>query len=341
MTQQLVYPTSQKLKLIEQELIPVMTLEDPIFQIFPITEEDDDLLRWEQKDNFKGLQQIRGLNNLPPRINRIGGRGFIETPGYYGEFGLIDEREITKRRKWGTFGDPIDISEPVMEIQAQLLQRRLNRIRQICWLLATTGTFAVSNGQGVLMHQGAYTMQTYTALVAWATSATARPIADLRLMKLLSRGHSVIFDRQSKIYANAVTVNNLIMNANANDLFGRRGIAGSTFNSLSQINDIFLANDLPTIVPYDEGYLDESGTFQLFIPNNVAIAIGRRESGVALGEYRMTRNANNPGAAPGPYTRVIDNIDTTKDVPRQIAVHDGHNGGPVLYFPSAIVRLSV
>lgn len=341
MAQQLVYPTSQRLMMIEQELLPVMTLDDPIFQIFPIEQEDDDLLRWEQKDNYKGLQQIRGLNNLPPRIARIGGRGFVATPGYYGEFGTVDEREITKRRKWGTFGQPIDISEPVLEIQEQLLSRRLNRIRQISWLLATTGTFAVSNAQGVLMHTDAYTLQTYTALVPWATTDTAAPLADFRLVKILSRGSSIVFDNQSVAYGNAVTVNNLMMNTNPEDLFGRRLAMGSTLNSLSDTNGIFLSNDLPRVVPYDEGYLDENGVFQLFIPNNVLILVGRRTSGARIGAYRMTRNANNPDAGPGPYTRVIDNISTTREVPRQINVHDGHNGGPVMYFPSAIVRMTV
>jgi hypothetical protein len=35
--------------------------------------------------------------------------------------------------------------------------------------------------------------------------------------------------------------------------------------------------------------------------------------------------------------RVIDNLDLS--IPRQIQVHDGHSGGPVLMFPSAICRV--
>jgi hypothetical protein len=52
----------------------------------------------------------------------------------------------------------------------------------------------------------------------------------------------------------------------------------------------------------------------------------------------MTRNANNPGAAPGAYQKVVDNTD---DVPRTVIVHDGHNGGPVVYYPSAICVMTV
>lgn len=342
MVQSLVYPTAQKLRTIEQDLLPLMVRDDPVFDVFPMVNDDTDLLRWEQKDNYVGLQQLRGINNRPPRISRIGTKGYLARPGVYGEYGVIDEEEITKRRPFGTIGGPpIDISEPVMEIQEQLLIRRLNRVRQIAWLLMATGTFAVSNGQGVLMHTDAYTMQTFTATVPWGTTATAHPLADLRLAKILGRGKSVVFDGASRIWVNAVTANNIMNNANAADLFGRRGMVGTTLNSLTDINAIFLANDLPQIKVYDEGYLDDTGTFQLFIPNNVAILIGRRSNNAPLGEYRMTRNANNPGAAPGPYMRVIDNINTTLEVPRQITVHDGHNGGPVLFYPSAIVRMAV
>jgi hypothetical protein len=91
-------------------------------------------------------------------------------------------------------------------------------------------------------------------------------------------------------------------------------------------------------VIYDEGYLDEAGVFTLYIPNGKAVLIGSRRDGQPVGEYRMTRNANNPGISPGAYTKVVDDPD---DVPRSVEVHDGHNGGPVLYFPSAIVVVTL
>jgi hypothetical protein len=53
----------------------------------------------------------------------------------------------------------------------------------------------------------------------------------------------------------------------------------------------------------------------------------------------MVRNANNPGLAPGAYMKIVDNGD--RAVPRLIQVHDGHNGGPALLYPSAIVVMTV
>ena len=51
----------------------------------------------------------------------------------------------------------------------------------------------------------------------------------------------------------------------------------------------------------------------------------------------MTRNANNPSLAPGAFMDVVESARP----PRQIEVFDGHNGGPRLYFPSAIVIADV
>jgi hypothetical protein len=331
------YPTAAQLQAIEQEVMPTLLLEDPIFQDFPIVTVDENALEWEQRDNYIGLQQVRGMNGEPPRVGRIGAKRYLAPVGVYGEHIPIDEREITARRVLGTFDRLIDLTQIVAETQEQLLHRRIMRVRQIIWTLLSTGTFSVANGQGVVMHTDSYTMQTFSAAVAWATIATATPLSDFRAVKLLARGHGVDLGRRAKAYMNAATANALMKNTNASDLGGRRMAGGATFNSLADNNSIFLENDLPQVVVLDDGYYDESSTFQLFVPNNKVVVVGQRPMGSRLGEYRMTRNANNPGAAPGPYTTVVDE----QDPPKKLEVHDGHNGGPVIFFPSAVVVMTV
>lgn len=331
------YPSPARLQEIEQEVMPTLLLSDPIFSDFPITTEDDDLLRWEQQDNYIGMQQVRGLNGEPPRVGRIGAKGYIQEPGVYGEHVNVDEREITRRRRLGTYDQQLDITDIVARCQEQLLHRRITRIRQIVWTLLSAGTFSVANGQGVVMHTDTYTIQTYSAAVAWATVATATPLSDLRAVKLLARGHGVSFGRQAKAYMNAATANALMRNTNASDLGGRRMAGGATFNSLTDNNSIFIENDLGQVIVMDDGYYDESSVFQLYIPNNKVVVIGQRPLGRSVGEYRITRNANNPNAGPGPYTIVVED----DDPPKHIEVHDGHNGGPVIWYPSAVVVMTV
>ena len=333
------YADSEELKLIEQELLPSLEEDDPILKEFPATEVRSNRVRWEQKDNYKGLQQLRGLNGAPNHVQRVGAKEYDMAPGVYGEYTTIDEKELTERRQWGTFGDPIGIDDLVADAQMYLLQRRLDRRRQICWGLVTTGTFSIPHPRGGVMHTDAFSIQTYTAAVAWGTHATATPFKDIRAAALKYRGKSVDFGKGAKLYMNRTTLNNLLLNSNAADAYGRRLPSGATLNTLDETQSILTANDLPEIVAYDGGYINESGTFTLFVPDGYAILIGRRTNGATIGEYRMTINANNPNLEPGAYTRVIDHGEDS--IPRRIEVHDGHNGGPCVYYASAIVAMAV
>jgi hypothetical protein len=335
----LLFPSTAELTAIAQDKLPRLQADRPIFDIFPIETVDNYLLLWEQKDNYLGLAQVRGLNGMPARVNRIGAKRYQMQPGVYGEYIPIDEIELTTRRQWGTLGTPVDISDLVTEAQDQLLGRRLDRIEFNIWTLLATGTFSVSGPDGALMHTDSYTTQTYSAGTVWSTAATSTPLADFRAVQLLSRGHSVNFGAGAQAFVNRKQFNRLMTNTNAADLGGRRLSGLMPVNNFAELNNLLTGDDLPNITVYDEGYLDTSGTFQPYIPDGKCIVVGKRPAGQSLGAYRYTRNANNPDLAPGAYMKVIDTGD--RNVPRQVEVHDGHNGGVVIYFPSAVVVMSV
>jgi len=338
-----IYATSAELRQIEQDKLPNLIAQRPIFEIMPIESVDAHILMWEQEDNYVGLQQIRGLNGQPPRVKKTGAKRYMMQPGVYGEYTTIDELELTERRQWGTFGQPVSIDDLVMREQDRLLGRRLDRAEFIGWTLLTTGTFSISGPDGQVLHTDSFTLQTASAAVPWATFATATPLKDFRAVQLLSRGHSVNFGAAAKAYMNRVTFNNLVSNTNTNDLAGRRTSGLQSVLNLSEINSVMAGEDLPQIVIFDGGYLDEAGAFQPFIANSKVIIVGARTDGGRIAEYRMTRNANNLNLEPGPYMEVIDRgaPGPGQQIPRTIEVHDGHNGGPVIYFPSAIVILTV
>lgn len=338
-TESLNYSTPAELKQIEQTLLPTLVEDDPIFGVFPIVESDRVRLRWVQRDNYTGLQQIRGLNGQPKNVRMTGYKEYEYKPGYYGEFVTLDEAELTERRKASTWDEPASVDDLVGDAQTFLLQRRLDRIRYIIFTLITTGVFSVANGRGEVMHQDAFSLQTLTAGIAWSSTATAVPTTNIRAAQLLSRGQSVNFGTGAEIWMNQTTANNLLSNTNANDLFGRRVGGGDTVNNLGDINKILSGNNLPEIVVYDRFYLDDSNQVQLFIPNNKAVLIGKRSNNAQLGEYRMTRNRVNNGK-PGAYTQVVDTLQFGQ-IPGAVHVHDGHNGGPVIEYPGAIVVMNV
>lgn len=331
------YPSSAELREIEQDLLPNLTMNDPIFSILPIEEVNDTLLLWEVENNYKGLQQGRGMNGRPPSVQMVGGSRLQARPGVYGEFILLEEEDLLRRRMYGSYADRIDIEPLVMRAQNQLLYRRISRISNIGWTLLSTGTYSVPGPNGVEIAGDTFTFQTFTASVTWATSATATPLADFRAVKLLARGHSVDFGAGARAFMNQTTFNRLIANTNANDLAGKRTAGLASVLGVSDVNTVLLAEGLPTIVIYEGGYVDSSGTFQLYIPDGKVIVVGRRMSGAALGNYRMTLNINRDPIGAGPYTQVL----VQDEVPHNVEVHDGHNGGPVIYYPSAIVQMSV
>jgi len=331
-----VFPTSAELTEIAQEKMPRLEQDRPIFRLLPTQEADAPLLMWEQRDNYRGLQQLRGLDGAPHHVQRVGLSRYQMQPGYYGEFINLDETELTLRRQTGTFGTPVDITTLVLEAQDQLLQRRLDRIELIGWTVLQ-GTFSVAGLNGIV-HTDAYSVQTYNA-TTWATAATATPLADFRAVQLLSRGRSVNFGRGATAFMNRGTANALLGNTNDADLYGKRTSGLANLLSMAELNQLEAKEDLPALEVYDEGYLDDAGVFQLFIPNGTVIVTGQRPAGQVMGEYRFTRNVNNPDMRPGPYMKVIDRGET--QVPRRVEIHDGHNGGPVLFFPGAIVVMDV
>lgn len=334
----LVFPTNTQLALINQELVPELARQRLVFTFFPMLDKETHLVEWEQRDNYVGLQQVRGLNGDPARVQKIGSSKFAMQPGVYGEYIPIDEIDLTTRRQLGTFGTPIDITDLVREAQDQLLGRRLDRIEKIGWDLLVNGVFSVLR-DNVTLHTDTYTTQTFNSAVGWGTVATATPIADFRAVQLLGRGLSVSFGPAARAIMNQTTFNKLLSNTNSADLGGRRLSGLMPVNGPVQVNQLLNMEGLPSIEVYDQGYLDDTGTFQLFVPNDRVVVLGARRDNDPIGAYVMTRNANNPGMAPGPYMKVVDNGD--REVPRKIAVHDGHNGGPVLYHPAAIVVMDV
>lgn len=333
------YPRSAELSEIAQKMLPVLTMDDPISKILPTRETQDSLLMWDQMDDYIGLQQVRGLNGAPGRVARVGAKRYMMEPGVYGDFSEISEMELTQRAKLGTFHERVNIEDLVVKETEKLLHRRIARIRQIGWTLLTTGTFSVSKPDGGVIHTDTYSIQTYSGS-DWSTAATGTPLADFRGVQLLSRGYSVRFDERSTAYMNRQTWNYLIANTNAADLYGRRISGLATAENVGEVNKILMGDGLPAIEIFDDGYYNDSGVFTQYLANDKVVVVGRRTDGAPIGEYLMTANVNSDKGY-GAYTKVVDSSEGQDPVPRQIVVHDGHNGGPAIYFPAGVVVMSV
>lgn len=331
------YPTTRELIEINAEKIPNLTRNRPTFALFPITESNYWTLEWEIKDNWRGFQQLRGLNGEPSYVKLVGKKAYSAEPGVYGEYMTLDEKMMTLRARDAQSGEPVSLDDLVTERQDYLNNREIDLIEYIHWKAMLDGQFTFAGPTGAV-YGDQFPIQT-AAFSDWSDLANATPLADLMALKLLASGKSINFGAGAQLFGNMVTISYLLRNRNANDLGGQLAVSSGgvkPVKSLSEINTILANHDLPSIVEYDEGYFAEpSGTFTKWIPNDVVSIVGQRTNGDRLGEYRMVRNMQNENGAPGRYEKVIDRIDR---VPRTIEVHRGHNGGLVIFYGSCIVK---
>jgi hypothetical protein len=332
---------------IEPALMTRAMAERPIFEYFPTENVDADVLLWEQRDNYFGLMQVRGINGEFPRVVPTGRKRYRMEPGYYGEFMAIDEAEMTRRATGQSYTAYVSVGDLVRERQDRLLGRQFDRMELQLWTLLVTGTFSVAGPTGAVLHTDSYTTQTFSAAVPWATVATATPLADLRSVQLGGPANGVEFGATAVAFMNRTTYNAMISNTNQADLAGRRTAGLGTFNNVQSVNQLTTGDDLPAIRVYDKGYLNDSAAFGRFIPNNKVVVIGTRPGAETVGKFRFTRNAqtaledggNNPAGpvGTGPFTTVVQD----PRPPRNIEVYRGFNGGPIIWWPSAVYVMTV
>jgi hypothetical protein len=345
-----IYPSNATLMEVDPVLQAELTLDDVLFStvevpgvgpvgpFMPTEDLDSSVLMWEQEDDFFGLQQVRGINGQPPRVLPTGAKSYLMQPGVYGEWMPIDEKQITERRQYGTFAQPIDLTDLTAQKQKQLLGRRLDRIRYIGWTLFSTGIFSVAHPTGAILHTDTFPITMYAGS-DWSTVATATPLGDFRQVQLGGPAQGTNFGAGAVALANRPTANYLLSNTNPADLGGKRTSGLSNVLSMKDVNAVFLGEDLPLLVIMDKGYKNDSGIWTRFLANDKVVVIGARPANAPVAKYYYTRNFVN-NSKPGPYMKVVDTRELGQ-VPGEIQVHDGHNGGPAIFYPGSITVMNV
>ena len=334
------YPTNAELMQVMRDLMPRYERGRVGLEIMPTLTSDRDRIVFNMPDIFRGLQQWRGLGKpsrqTSDRLNPFGKNCEVQ-PGYWGEHDVIDEELLTRGVQPATCAAPLDLTEHMTNIVMRLLERRYNRIEYNIWQALAFGRYEALNELGQVVLEQAYNVTTISSAVPWSTSDTSTPMNDLRVVQLLGRGTSADFGSMAVAYMNRVTANCLFRNTNRDDV-GRVGLSACcTFMGPDQVNQQFAAQGLPQISIYDQGYVGDDRTFYPYIPNGRVVIVGTRPGGERIGNYRYTRNAVGCAVSSGPWVKTIDTCN--REVVRKITVADGHNGGPALWYPRAVVVL--
>jgi hypothetical protein len=339
------YQETSVLTRIANDLILRPTMDDPVFKILPIRPRNSMNLRWIIRDNYIGLMKLRGLGGEPTRVNKVGQKVFETTAGVFGEFETVDEKEMTTRAAGfpADLSVPIDVKDLVAEAQEQLTARQISRMKQIAWNLLINGTISIALSEGGIGYSESYTQQAVTVSPLWSSTTTATPLVNLQdLQPTYGRGTSNMFNGMAEMWMNSKTANYLIRNRNSADLGGSRTRYGATFNDIRTINEILVDQNVPVINIWDDGYLDDSGTFQLYLPDGKVLVVGKRPDGELPGEFQITRNANNPDMGARAYAEVLNYTDgPAKRIPPTIQIHQGFNGGAVVERAKQLVIMTV
>lgn len=300
------------------------------------------ILAWQQKDNTRGLQQLRGSGGAPSYIKLPGSKRFLTEPGYYGEYYTIPEDELNKRAGAVIGNATVDAKDLVMEAQDTLIQREADLIEYIWWAICMTGTINITGPNGAV-YSDTFQIQTHLGS-DWSNLATATPLADLRTIAATKGvGRGLNFKSGATMVVNSVTAMYLLNNQNPNDLGGKLVSNGSTINDMDGLSKLFVANGLPALVVYDEGYFDDSNNWNYYVATDKVAIIAKRVDGDTICQYTETINHHARNGV-GPYEFLKDyfkGVNAPVEVPGRIEVHRGHNGGVELYHPGALLVMSV
>ncbi len=309
-------------------------------QLMPPTNQDATQIIYERDALLRGVQAARGLDGATQPAKLPGFDQFASDPAYYGDHIRLSEKDLVERRQAGDWM-AFDNQGTLTGKAAEYLERRQgDRMEKNVFDLLVNGSYDGQDAQGRSKYFDIYAIQRYTPGTLFSNLSGSSPLTFLRdTIATAELGVSVDF-RGGEMLMNRVTLNLILSNTNANDLGGKRFDIGQTLNSVEELNDILLANDLPKVRLYNEGFYPDTGGFQRFIPNGRIIILGKRTDGEPIGEYWLTRAAQN-GGRPGWWTDVVDNTSGALADPPHVLVKAGHNGGPKLWYPEAALSLTV
>ena len=178
----LVYPNAVTQRQIAQDLIRDQEADDITMGLLPVQQEPTHYVRWYQLDNYYGIMGMRGLDGSPSKVTEVGINSYTYEPGVYGEFMTIGERELLTRAAPLNPELPIPVTDLVAMRMKQLVARAYDRMRYNIWTLLGSGVLNIPlNGpSGAQVYQDTYNIQTLSALVPWASTATATPRSEER-----------------------------------------------------------------------------------------------------------------------------------------------------------------
>lgn len=345
------YPTNVSLDMVTQEYV-AQTEKMRGEQLMPFEDTQTQKVQWDELDAERGMTAPHVMGTDPKIDTRPGSRLREFAPIPFKETDLVKENELLNARAYGTLGGVVDLSALIGRIAKARVDKNRIRCEWTRWQAFLGQLTIVENGVRV---NEEFPVQPFNPLVPWNQRATATILRDLNAIKQMFRGTGATAQGAVAI-GNSATIAVVLENNNQNDLQGFRSenFRNST-SDLNEANKIFSSRGLPTFEENDDGYIDENGTFQTWIPDGKLLIFGKRPAGQPLGKWLMTptlHRSKNGQPAPGMFeiievngqpslgAQMVNTVQLGQHKNPKIEVTGGVYGGPVLFYPRSIIKVN-
>lgn len=289
-----------------------------------------------------GLMKGRGVNNDFPNAPVPGFNIKEYQPGYFGEKSGIPEEAALRVREAGTEERPGVMAEEIGRRLRITKNRMVRRMKQVAADFLYRGEIVVKNEHDQVIYQDNVAFPSTTIGTSISDAANGAPIAYLMSLKLSQRAAAGAgefeWDKTSTLVISPEIEAALMLNRNNNDLWGYFKQLNIIPGSMTAINAVMAALDLPQIVVYGGRYqASEDSARSLYGSADTMLWIGASaERGIKVGMFQRTKNLQ-LGGRPGMFAAVIPD-------PKGLAapeVYGGFNGGVGAFQPAQIMRVKV
>jgi hypothetical protein len=312
----------------------------------PLRDFPSQRIQYDEIASAQGMTHAHALDADPRIVKNLAVRRHEFSPYYFKETGVLRESDLLLTRANMTF-DQLAGQRLVMNLMAQLNVRLETRIEWLRWQAFNGSVVIADNNVSLSETFGVAVMRVGQAgdfaggiVTAWSNAA-ASILGDLNSIASALGGLGAVLDGADLIM-NRKTSNYLFKNTELQK-FVVNQVGANRLPAAMAVTQIFPMLIGANLVIYDQGYLDDSGVFTRFIPDDTVFLVARSIIGDELGYIASTPSLHNGGLAnpqPGKFA-VPEDETADADKNPHYSLTTGMYGGPVLLHANWIVKMTV
>lgn len=297
-------------------------------------------IEYDVLDAGRGMTKAHNIGTDPNVVTLSGQSRKRMGTGFWKETYRINEAELLFARQAGTYNQRAG-RDQVLQRSLEMDDRLETRLEWLRWQPLVAGQLAVDeNGVKYTVDYSLPegNMPELEGDALWSVTAKADPLTDIMTwLKLFrgtgARGVEAYFNLDVAGYLAANTkILNLLKNTQYAKLLGPTNIGEALNLIFPQIK----------FTLYDEGYVDDAGTFRPFIQNDRLVIRGQGQVGELMMDFASTISLHNgslENPQPGKFAIIEDKAGENKNPYVDITV--GVYGLPRVFHPNWIVSATV